>query len=69
LGDGRVLVRILVYRSITVRNLRVRYALAYKINSKTTLVYRANLVKWVVYKARDPIKFKGGKESIGFNVI
>ena len=69
LGDGRVLVRILVYRGITVRNLRVRYALACKINSKTTSVYRANLVKQVVYKARDSIKFKGGKESTGFNII
>jgi len=45
------------------------YTLARKINSKATLVYRANLVKWVSYKTRDPIKFKGGKESAGVNMI
>jgi hypothetical protein len=46
LGNGRVLVLILVYRGIivhslgyggiAVRNLSIRYTLAYKINSKTT---------------------------------
>ena len=69
LNNGSVLVRILVYRGIIVCNLSTRCALARKINFKTTLVYRANLVKWVRYKARDPIKFKGGKKSAGFNVI
>ena len=52
-----------------VYNLGTRYALAHKINSKTTWAYRANLVKWVRYKARDPIKFKGDKEFTSFNII
>ena len=70
LSDGRVLqVCILVYRGIIVYNLRVRCALARKINSKTTWVCRTNLVKWVVNKTGDPIKFKRGKESAGFNVV
>ena len=71
LSDGRVLVRILVCGGIIiiVYNQSTGYALARKINSKISLVYRANLVKWVVYKTRDPIKFKRGKESASFNVI
>ena len=73
LGDGRVLVHILVYGGIIVRsvvlNLRVGYILASKVNSKAAQVYRANLVKQVSYKARDPIKFKGGKEVVYFNII
>ena len=52
-----------------VRNLSTRCALARKINSKVTWVYRTNLVKWVSYKARDPVKFKGGKEVVCFDVI
>ena len=28
-----------------------------------------NSVEWVSYKARDPVKFEGGKEVIGFNII
>ena len=52
-----------------VRNLSTGYILARKINSKAAQVYRTNLVKWVSYKARDPIKFKGGKEVAGFNII
>ena len=39
------------------------------INSEATWVYRANLVKYVRYKARDPIEFEGGKEPISFNVV
>ena len=69
LSNRRVLVRILVCRGITVHNFYIRYALVRKINSKTTQVYRANLVKWVGYKIRDPIKFKGGKEFASFNII
>jgi len=69
LSDGRVLVRILVCRGIMVRNLSTRCALARKINSKISLVCRTNLVKWVSYKARDPIKFKGSKESTGFDLV
>jgi len=72
LNNRRGLVRILVYRGImvrnlgyggiTVRNLSTRYTLAGKINSKTAWVYRTNLVKWVRYKASDPIKFRRSKE-------
>jgi hypothetical protein len=57
-----------VVRSV-VRNLRVGYILASGVNSKATWVCGTNLVKWVSYKARDPIKFKGGKEVVGFDVI
>ena len=71
LSDRRVLVinkgalvYILSSRSIIVYNLGFRRAPAYKINPKATLTYSLNLIKWINYKARDPIKFKGGK---GFN--
>jgi len=77
--NGRVLVRILVYGGITVRNLGyggiavrslgIGYTLASKINSNATWVCRTNLVKWVSYKARDFVKFKGGKEVVGFDII
>ena len=50
-------------------NLSIKYTLAHKINSKISLVCRVNLVKWVINKARDPIKFKGGKEVTGFNIV
>jgi len=84
LGGRRVLVCILVYRGIivyilgyggiivysVVRNLRVGYILASKVNFKAALVYRANLVKWVKYKASDYIKFKRSKEFFyGFNLV
>ena len=69
LSDGRVLFRILVYGGITVRNLSTRCALASKINSKATWVCGMNSVEWVSYKARDSVKFKGGKEVAGFDVI
>ena len=73
LNNGRGLVRILVcgvrnlgYRGIAVRNLSTRCTLAYKINSKTAWVYRTNLVKYIRYKASNPIKFGRGKEFISF---
>jgi hypothetical protein len=84
LGGGRVLVRILVCRGITVRilgyggiivrsvvrNLRVGCILASEVNSKAALVYGANLVKWVRYKASDYIKFGRSKEFFyGFNLV
>ena len=76
LSNRRGLVRILVYRvcnlgygGIMVRNLSTRCTLARKINSKAAQVYRTNLVKQVSYKARDPIKFKGDKKVISFNII
>ena len=56
-------------RGSSVRSLRVGYILASKVSSKATWVYRTNLVKWVRYKARDPIEFKAGKESAGSNVV
>ena len=82
-NSGRVLVRILVYRGIAVyildyrgiivysvvRNLRVEYILVSKVDSKAAQVCKINLVKQVRYKARDPIKFKGGKKVISFNII
>jgi hypothetical protein len=83
LGDGRVLVRILVYRGVivrilgsggiivhsVVRNLRVGCILASEVNSKAAWVCGTNSVKWVSYKARNPVKFKGGKEVAGFDII
>jgi len=76
LNNGRGLVRVLVcrgvtfrnlgYGGITVRNLSTRYALACKINSKTAWVYRMNLVKRVRYKASDYIKFGRSKEFLSF---
>jgi len=76
LNNRRGLVRVLVYRGVTfynlgyggiaVRNLSTRYALARKINSKTTWVYRTNLVKRVRYKASDYIKFGRSKEFLSF---
>ena len=62
-------VRNLGYGGIAVRNLSTRCTLARKINSKAAWVCRTNSVKWVSYKARDPIKFKGGKEVVGFDMI
>jgi len=58
--------RNLGYRGIAVHNLSTRYTLARKINSKTTWVYRMNLVKRVRYKASDYIKFKRSKEFLSF---
>jgi hypothetical protein len=64
------LVRILVYRGITVRNLSTRCALARKINSKIAWVYRMDLVKYVRYKASNAIKFRRSKELISdFNLV
>jgi hypothetical protein len=52
-----------------VYNLGFRRALAYKINPKATLTYSLNLIKWIGYKARDSIEFKGGKGSNGSNLL
>jgi hypothetical protein len=59
-----ILVYILSFKGIIVYNLGFKYALAYKIDSKATLTYSLSLIKWISYKARDPIKFKRDK---GFN--
>jgi hypothetical protein len=56
-----ILVYILSSRGIIVCNLGFRCAPAYKINSKATLTYSLSLIKWISYKARDPIEFKRGK--------
>ena len=64
-----ILVYILSSRGIAVCNLRFRCTPAYKINSKVALAYSLSLIKWIGYKARDPIKFKGGKGSISFNLF
>ena len=73
MDSRRGLVRILIYgvrnlgyRGIAVRNLSTRYTLAYKINSKTAWVCRTNLVKYIRFKASDPIKFRRGKKFISF---
>ena len=70
LNNGRGLVRNLGYRGIMVRNLSTGYTLARKINSETAWVCRTNLVKWVRYKASNPIKFGRSKEFFsGFNLV
>ena len=63
---GGIIVRNLGYRGITVRNLSTRCTLARKINSETAWVYRANLVKYIRFKASDPIEFGRGEEFISF---
>ena len=69
LNNGGNLVCILVYRGVVVCNLVSGCALACKVDFKTPWVYRANLVKWVRYKARDPIKFKAGEEVVSFDMV
>ena len=64
-----ILVHILSSRGIIVHNLGFKYAPAYKINSKATLTYSLSLIKWISYKAKDPIKFKGGKGFSGFDLF
>ena len=59
-----ITVRNLGYRGIIVRNLSTRYILVCKINSKTAWVCRTNLVKRVRYKASNYIKFKRSKEFL-----
>ena len=69
LGCGGVAVRNLGYGGIAVRNLSVGCILASKVSSEAAWVCRANSVEWVSYKAGDPVKFEGGKEAVGFDVI
>jgi hypothetical protein len=67
---GGIVVRNLGYGGIVVRNLSTGCTLASKVNSKTAWVYRTNLVKWVRYKASDPIKFGRSKEFFsGFDLV
>jgi hypothetical protein len=58
-----VLIRISGSSSVIVYSLRVRCAPAYKVDSKAALTYSLSLIKWIGYKARDPIEFKGDKRS------
>ena len=69
LNNGGSLVRILVYRGITVYNLRVGYILANRVNSKAAWVYGTNLVKWVRYKASNYIKFGTSKEFLSSVIL
>ena len=69
LNNGGSLVYILVYRGVMVRSLRVGCILASKVSSKAAWVCGTNLVKWVRYKAGNPIKFKRSKGSVKFSVI
>jgi hypothetical protein len=64
-----VLVCISSSKSVIVCNLGVGHALAYKVNSKTTLVYSLDLFKWVGYKASDSIEFKRVKGFAFFNLF
>jgi hypothetical protein len=64
-----ILIYILSFKGIIVRNLGFRPALAYKINLKAILTYSLSLIKWISYKAKDPIKFKEGKGFSGFNLF
>jgi hypothetical protein len=64
-----ILVYILSSKGITVYNLRFKYAPAYKINPKATLTYNLSFIKWISYKARDSIEFKGGKGFSSFNLF
>jgi len=70
LNNRGSLVCILVYRGVVVYNLGIKYALAYKINSKGIWVYGVDLVKYVRYKASDFIKFGRSKKFINsFNLV
>ena len=64
MNNGNDLVCILVYRGVMVYNLRVGCILANGVNSKTTWVYKTNLVKWVRYKANNHIEFRRSKEFL-----
>jgi len=64
LNNGGNLVRILVYKDVVVRNLRVGCILASKVSSKVAWVYKTNLVKYIRYKASDLIKLRRSKEFI-----
>ena len=67
--DEGILVRILSSRGITVRDLRLRYTPARKINLKVTLTYSLGLIERIGYEARDPIEFEGGKGLSGSDLF
>jgi hypothetical protein len=64
-----ILVYILSSKGIIIYNLGFGHTLAYKIDSKATLTYSLSLIKWISYKAKDSIKFKGGKGFSGSNLF
>ena len=67
--NKEILVRILSSKSIIVRDLRLRYTPAYKINLKVALTYSLRLIKRINYEARDLIEFKGGKRPSGSDLF
>ena len=69
LNSGGTLVHILIYKGVMVCNLVTGCALTHKVDSKTPWVYKANLIEWVRYKARDLIEFEVDKEVINSNVV
>jgi hypothetical protein len=64
-----ILVCILSSKGIIVYNLGFGCALAYKINPKAILTYSLSLIKWISYKAKDLIKFKGDKGFSSSNLF
>ena len=69
LTNKRVLVRILSFKSITVYNLKIKCAPAYKINSEIALTYSLRLIKRINYKAKDLIEFKRSKRFNNFDLF
>ena len=69
LTNKRVLVRILSFKSITVYNLKIKCAPAYKINSEIALTYSLRLIKRINYKAKDLIEFKRSKKFNSFDLF
>ena len=67
--NKRVLVRILSFKSITVYNLKIKCAPAYKINSEIALTYSLRLIKRINYKAKDLIEFKKSKKFNSFDLF
>ena len=59
--DEGILVRILSSRGITVRDLRLRYTPARKIDPEVALTYNLRLIERINYEARDLIEFKRSK--------
>ena len=59
--DKGILVRILSSKSITVRDLRLKCAPAYKIDPEVALTYSLRLIERISYEARDLIEFKRSK--------
>ena len=67
--DEGILVRILSSKSITVRDLRLRYIPARKIDPEVALTYSLRLIERINYEARDPIEFKRGKRPNGSDLF